>query len=248
MLSLLFVLHAELAGAACSRVLRVPFEEWPPYSFTGSQQKPQGIEVDMLDAITRQAGCTVQWVPDLPRKRRWLYLQSGDIDMLLAASDSGPAGERAAMFSKPYRHETISAFVMADSDRHTGLASLQHMLAHRVSVIGQTGGGGGFPMAEQFRAAGLLTRYEEYSHGLKLLQARRGEVLIGDRWAVEYAARAQDVRLRRLAFNVADGEVAYMLSRKTLSSADLAAINSAIERLDANGTLARIRRRWMANL
>jgi ABC-type amino acid transport substrate-binding protein len=125
--------------------------------------------------------------------------------------------------------------------------SLADMLAHRVPVVAQTGGDGGFPMADRFVAAGLVTRYEEYSRGVQLLQLHRGDVMIGDRWAVAYAANLQHVALRCLALDITHDEVAYMLSRKTLNTADLNAINQAIGRLTANGTLDRIRHRWLAS-
>ncbi|WP_284197029.1 substrate-binding periplasmic protein [Chitinimonas prasina] len=243
------LLQAVCLGAPCSKVLRVPFESWPPYSYLDAGGKPAGFEIDMLDAIARAAGCKVSWVQDLPRKRRWLYFTQGELDVLLAASDNGLASHNAvAMFTRPYRPEIIAAFVLDDRRHRPHVGSLQAMLDHRVPLVTQTGSDGGYPLAAQFLAAGLVTRYEAYRKGVQLLQLRRGEVLIGDQWAVQHAATEQGVPIRRLDIAIARGEVAYMLNRKTLTLADLNVINEAIVQLGRDGTLERIRRRWLVGL
>lgn len=245
--ALLFALliHALCHGAGCSRVLRVPFEQWPPYSFIGGGGKPTGLEVEILEAVAHEAGCQVAWQFDFPRMRRWLYFTSGEIDMLLAATNNYAPARQSAAFSRPYRPEMISAFTLGDSPPLPHTDSFRDMLDHRVSLIAQTGSDRDSPLFGEFLQAKLVTRYEEYDKALVLLAHHRGDVLIGDRWAIEYAAKAANVPLRRLKVEVLTDQVTYMLSRKSLTDADYRSIDDAIVRLGNDGTLERIRLRWL---
>ena len=79
------LLWPALAGAVCTRPLRVPFEDWRPYSFVSAGGHHTGLETEILAAVAHELGCEVEYVNGLPRNRRLPMLAAGELDLLLAA-------------------------------------------------------------------------------------------------------------------------------------------------------------------
>ncbi len=233
-----------LAAATCSQPWRVPFEDWRPYSFLDAAGRPAGLEVELLAALARELGCTVSYVPHVPRNRRLPLLAGGELDLLVAASYDGP-GADVSWFTRPYRHEEFAAFMRVGApgaavpprSLNAALEAGLRLLAHRgPSVV---------PAVDAFAARDRLTGFEDYAKGLELLRYGRGDVLLGDRLAVLYAAQAEGLALVELAEPVSRDVVTYKLSRKRFDEAAVRRINEAILRLDAQGELQRIRARWL---
>ncbi|MFG6487001.1 substrate-binding periplasmic protein [Roseateles sp. BYS78W] len=243
LLSVLLLSMPLLAAAACGRPWRVPFEDWRPYSFIDAKGHHTGLEVELLATLARELGCSVEYVQNVPRNRRLPMLATGELDLLVAASLDGPSPE-IAWFTRPYRHEEFAAFVRAGAAPVPAPQSLDdvleaglHLLAHRGPRI--------VPLVDQFAARGLLTPFEDYAKGVRLLALGRGDVLVGDHLAVLDAAAAAGVSVVELSLPVRRDVVAYKLSRKRFSEADVVRFNEAILRLDAQGQLQRIRARWL---
>ncbi|WP_165917527.1 substrate-binding periplasmic protein [Roseateles saccharophilus] len=229
-----------MAAAACTRPLRVPFEDWRPYSFVDADGHHTGLETELLAAVAKEVGCEVSYVREVPRNRRLPMLTRGELDLLVAATVVPSA---VAWYTRPYREEAYGAFVRADAPipkarsmdelLGAGLRLLTHRGPASLAIVGE------------FEARGLLTRFEDYAKGVQLLQLGRGDVLFGDSMAIAYAARAADLPLVELAIPMLHDSVSYKLSRKTLTEADLQAFDQAIQRLEARGELQRIRARWL---
>lgn len=234
-----------LAVAACARPWRVPFEDWRPYAFIDAGGLHTGLETEVLAAVARELGCTVEYIPGLPRNRRLPLLAAGELDLLVAASYDGPDAPDVSWFTRPYRNEEFSAFMRVEPARSgpvpQALAQVRdtgmRLLAHRgPSVV---------PIVDEFARRGQLTPFEDYAKGVQLLKLKRGDVLLGERLAVLFAARAAGVEVTELALPVRRDVVAYKLSRKRFDEAEVARFNEAILRLDAQGELRRIRSRWL---
>jgi polar amino acid transport system substrate-binding protein len=234
-----------LAAAACARPWRVPFDDWRPYSFIDATGRHTGLETELLAALAREMDCSVEYLPHLPRNRRLTMLAGGDLDLLVAASYDGPDTSEFSWNTRPYRDEEFGAFMRAEAARARpppqslaqALAGGLRLLAHRgPSVV---------PAVDEFAARGRLTAFEDYAKGLQLLRRDRGDVLIGDRLAVLFAARAAGVAVTELALPVRRDLVAFKLSRKRFDEAEVARFNEAILRLDVQGEMRRIRSRWL---
>jgi polar amino acid transport system substrate-binding protein len=239
-LLLLLVLLAPLTGqCACTRPLRVPFEDWRPYSFM-ADGRHTGLETELLAAVAKEAGCRIVYVREVPRNRRLPMLLGGELDLLIAAT---PRLGDAAWYTRPYRDEVLGVFMRADEAR-MGVRSLDELLGAGLRLVTHRG-----PVSvaiiNDFGARGLLTWFEEYAKGVQLMQQGRGDVLLGDSVAIAFAARAADVPLMELPIVLLRDPVTYKLSRKSMTEADLRAFNRAIQRLEANGELQRIRARWL---
>ena len=227
------------AAAACVRPLRVPFEDWRPYSFMADGHHT-GLETELLATVAREAGCRVTYVRDVPRDRRLPMLQAGQLDLLVAAT---PRPGDDAWYTRPYRDEVLGVFMRADEARMDA-RSLEELLRARLRLVTHRGPAS-VPIIHDFAARGLLTWFEAYAMGVKLMQQGQGDLLLGDSVAVAYAARAADIPLLELPIALVRDPVTYKLSRKSLTEADLDAFNQAIQRLEARGELQRIRERWL---
>lgn len=225
--------------AACARPLRVPFEDWRPYSFMADGHHT-GLETELLASVAREAGCRVTYVRDVPRDQRLPMLLAGQLDLLIAAT---PRSGDDAWYTRPYRDEVLGVFMRADEARLEA-RSLDELLRARLRLVTHRGPAS-VPIINDFAARGLLTWFEAYAMGVKLMRERRGDVLLGDSVAIAYAARAADVPLMALPIPLLRDPVTYKLSRKSLTEAHLDALNQAIQRLEARGELQRIRERWL---
>lgn len=239
-LLLALMLFAPLAGqCACKRPLRVPFEDWRPYSFMADGLHT-GMETELLAAVAKEAGCRISYVREVPRNRRLPLLLAGELDLLVAAT---PRPGDDAWYTRPYRDEVLGVFMRAEEAR-MDVRSLDELLQARLRLVTHRGPAS-VPIVNDFAARGLLTWFEDYARGVQLMQLGRGDVLLGDSVAIAFAARAADVPLMELPIVLLRDPVTYKLSRKTLSEADLRAFNRAIQRLEARGELQRIRARWL---
>lgn len=238
LLLLLLLLLPLLSHAACTRPLRVPFEDWRPYSFMADGLHT-GLETELLAAVAREAGCSVAYVREVPRNRRLPLLLAGELDLLIAATPRADA----AWYTRPYRDETLGVFMRAE-EAQLAARSLDELLRARLRLVTHRGPAT-VPIVNDFAARGLLTWFEDYAKGVQLMQLGRGDVLLGDSVAIAFAARAVDVPLVELPITLRRDPVTYKLSRKTLTEADLRAFNRAIQHLEASGELQRIRERWL---
>jgi polar amino acid transport system substrate-binding protein len=230
-----------LAQAACTRPLRVPFEDWRPYSFMADGHHT-GLETELLAAVAKEAGCRVSYVREVPRNRRLPMLLAGQLDLLIAATPRADA----AWYTRPYRDEVLGVFMRADEAR-MDVHSLEELLRANLRLVTHRGPAL-VPIINDFKARGLLTWFEEYAKGVQLMQIGRGDVLLGDSVAIAFAARAADVPLIELPIHLLRDPVTYKLSRKSLTEADLRAFNQAIQRLESRGELQRIRARWLGSV
>lgn len=243
LIALLFIVPP-LAAAPCARPWRVPLEDWRPYAFADADGRRTGLEVELLAAIARELDCSVEYVPDLPRNRRLPMLVAGELDLLVAASYDGPGTPDQVWYTRPYRDEEFSAFARAGAPLRPGLKTLEDVLAAGLRLLAHRGPSV-VPVVDRFAAAGRLTAFEDYAKGMQQLRLNRGDVLIGDRLAVMFAARAAGVAVTELTLPVRRDVVAYKLSRQRFDEADVILFNEAILRLDAQGELRRIRNRWL---
>lgn len=228
------------AWAACSKPLRMVAEEWPPYTFHFGNEVLTGLDVELARAILDEAGCTLVADPLVPIVRRMVMFERGEIDLMLAASDT-PERRRFARFTSAYRIERVGLFVLArDYERYRGLTGFDAHIALLAPTLGWYG-----KQYEQARprikAAGRLSTYSTVQQGMRMLAAQRAPMIMGDVAVLEYEARNQQLEVRQLPYVVLQAPVHMMLSRASTTAADVARINAAIARLEKNGSLKAIR-------
>ena len=98
---------SKAAAPACT--LRLGFETWEPYQYVGIGQKPEGLDIELIQAVARGMSCTLE-----TQHGNWLELvtalKEGKVDLLPGASITSSRQE-FAHFSDPYRKEQFVLFV-----------------------------------------------------------------------------------------------------------------------------------------
>ncbi len=251
-LTVLVALSWQLA-AACAATpvcqLKMAAESWPPYLSRNAGAEPTGLDWELAQAIFREAGCTLQLLPELPSVRRQREFQQGRLDLQLAASDTAER-RRYARFSIAYRHETVAIFSMEQQQhRYRHVDSLDAVARQQLPLLAPKIGWYGRAYARlqpALAASGRLSTFLNYQQGLRMLDAGRAGLIMGDTLALRDAARAQGVALAPLSFTVLRAPVHLMLNRASTTPAELDAINAAIMPLEQQGVLTQIRARYGA--
>lgn len=236
-----------LPAVACRMTMAL--EQWPPYLYRDAQGNYTGLDLELLRAIFKQARCTLLSVPELPTARRQLLFQKGGLDLMLAASDTSER-HAYARFSVSYRDETVGIFGKAGThaaQRHVG--SFAQLARGKSTLLAPKVGWYGAQYAAARPAlekAGRLNTFGSFQQGIRMLDAGRADLLLGDVLAVRHEARLQGVALHTLPFLVLRAPVHLMLNARTTSADDLARLNTAITHLEQRGVLAAIRARYDA--
>ncbi|NRR31886.1 transporter substrate-binding domain-containing protein [Oxalobacteraceae bacterium] len=230
------------AVPACT--LKMALEQWPPYVYSHPKTGPTGIDLELARAILKEAGCTLSVLPELPTARRALMFRQGELDLLLAASETK---ERRgfARFSLAYRQEMVGIF--ATSARLPKLRQINSFEAigrQKLNLLVPKVGWYGPDYARAQPALeqeGRLSTFGNFQQGLRMLDAGRADLIMGDTLAVRYEARKQGVRIAALPFVPLRAPVHLMLNALSTTQADLDAINAAIVRLEQRGVLEELR-------
>jgi polar amino acid transport system substrate-binding protein len=247
LLSMCLPLLAMQAHAACSRAIRVGWNDFPPFVQAGPDGTPVGLDADLMRTIFKRAGCTLEFVPNMPNKRQTLYMQSGEIDMQFDASE---VKERHAYawYSLPYRREIIGLFVRKGEAQHFPIHRMSELIAHDWQVLVPYHGFYGQSLEDvlpQLRERRLSYPYVGTNQGVEMLYHKRADLLVGDYYSSRYAAKQAGLpELETLPVPVNDNAVHLIFSKRTVPQSDVAAIDAAIQKLEAEGELRRIAERY----
>jgi len=232
----------------CSKPISLATGQWEPYSYYDARGNFTGIDADMVRAIFSEAGCTLVELGSMPASRNLTLFFRGDIDMMTGASVT-PERAKRAWFSLPYRDETVGLFFLADgSKQFAGLHSFTDVVAQaRLSLLAPRVGYYGSLYEKHMPAlleAKRLSQFIDFTQGMRMLAAGRGNFMLGDASAVEHAAARQGVKVQPLPFWLVESRVHLMFSRATVPQADVRRIDAAIERLQRRGVFDRIRQNY----
>ena len=247
---LLFALLFQLANVAAACTLRLAPEEWPPYFYHNDKAVLNGVDYELLQAILNQAGCALQIEKEMPPARRNVLFQQGKLDLLMAATATE---ERRgfARFSLPYRQETVGLFTVPKKiGKYRNIASFQDIVTLRASLLAPRLGyyGEDYERASpQLHAEGRRSTFSSFEQGIKMLEAGRGDLIMGDAHALRHIARQHKVQLVQLPYTPYRAPVHLMLNAASTTQAQLARINLAITQLEQSGALAAIRARYGVN-
>ncbi|MES2129548.1 MAG: transporter substrate-binding domain-containing protein [Pseudomonadota bacterium] len=211
----------------------------------GTERK--GMDLELADAIFAEAKCDLVLSDGVSRLRRDLMFSQGQVDLMLAASNT-PERQAIARFSSAYRMEVVRLFATPENlARYDGVKSFDDILRLGERLLVPSGGwyGADYAAAEaKLQAHGQLSTYKNFDQGLKMLEAGRAGLIMGDFLGVNKAAAKAGMRIAPLAYVVLRAPVHLMLSRASTSEQDLQRIDAAIARLEARGALKAIRHKY----
>ncbi|GGP17621.1 hypothetical protein GCM10010970_00650 [Silvimonas iriomotensis] len=222
-------------------------ETWPPYMYADAGGKPAGLDIELAQAIFREARCTLIITDEVPRKRRQKMYEDGTLNLLLAASDT-PEREKTSYFTLPYRREVAALMALTPkAAQYASVRSFADLRARKILLVSPNSGWYGPDYATNLpamQAASSVVFFEDFQQGIRMIKAQHGDVILGDLVALTWEARKQNIPVAPLPMPVFSDDVHMMLSRRSAIPADVEALNAAINRLEKNGTLAQIRARY----
>ncbi len=247
---LLIALLIQLASPVGACTLRLAPEEWPPYFYHNDKSVLGGVDFELLQAILSHAGCGLVLEKEMPVARRNVLFQQGKLDLLMAASATE---ERRgfARFSLPYRQETVGLFTVPEKlDKLRHIDSFQAMAAQHASLLTPRLGyyGDDYDHAlPMLNAEARRSTFSTFEQGIKMLEAGRADLIMGDATALRHVARQLNVKIVQLAYIPYRAPVHLMLNAASTTQAQLARINQAITQLEQSGVLPAIRARYGIN-
>jgi polar amino acid transport system substrate-binding protein len=222
-------------------------EQWPPYLYRQPGGEATGLDLELAQAILKEAGCALRILPELPTTRRQRVFEQGGLDLLLAASDT-PERRAFGRFSAAYRFETVGVFTRAERlARYRRVRGFEAIAEQKLALLAPRNGWYGAAYARalpRLEAGGHLSTFNTFQQGVRMLDAGRADLILGDGAALRHEAREQGVAIAPLPFVALRAPVHLMLNKASTSQAELDAINGAIGRLEQQGVLAAIRARY----
>ncbi|MES2018319.1 MAG: transporter substrate-binding domain-containing protein [Pseudomonadota bacterium] len=234
-------------AATCSKAITMGTGHWEPYAYYDAQRRFTGIDADMARAIFKEAGCVLVEMAQMPATRNMTLFEQAGIDMMSGATLT-PERLKIARFSVAYRDETVGIFMLADgAARYRTVHSFDDFLDQPLALLAPKVGWYGLLFerhAEALHSAKRLSRFGDYSQGIRMLAAGRADFMLGDAAGVEHAAARLGVKVQPLPFWMAQAPVHMMFNRATVREADVRRIDAAIARLQRRGEFERIRRTY----
>jgi polar amino acid transport system substrate-binding protein len=209
----------------------------PPWGFMSSAGKQEGLDSDMSELFARELGVGIDYV-QLTVANRIPALTSGRVDVLFATMAMLPERAKVVQFSKPYAAniitlvapKTLELKTPADMGKYTiGVArgSVQDTDVTRTAPAGTT-----------------IRRYDGDAPTIQALLSGQVQAVGGN---IFYVPRLNEARPgvfeNKLEFTKLYNGACTRLGEREIN----AFVNAFIDKIRANGELARIYPKWMSN-
>ena len=211
--------------------LKLGFEAWEPYQYVGIDQKPAGLDIELVQAVASKMNCEIT-----PQQGTWVELiaalKAGEVDMLLGASKT-VAREEYAFFSEPYRQEQFVLFVRA-----ADVAGLpQNTMTDFLSAGKKLG-----IVSEYFYGDELAQLYNDDKLKANFVEASLSELnlarlidedidgMLEDRFVAASMLRRKglDKTVSPHSISLGDNEVYVMFSKTSVADSKVSAFNAAM--------------------
>jgi polar amino acid transport system substrate-binding protein len=226
-----------VAPVACS--FRLGFEAWEPYQYVGMEQKAAGLDIELIQAIADEMKCQLEF-----RQGNWTdlisALKKGELDLLPGASKTA-ARESFAYFSDPYRNEKFVLFIRSTDTALSQYATLAELLAagKKVGIVSDYYYGetvAGFYNDDNLKAAFIESPLSELN--LKRLQDEEIDAMFEDSLVGGSMLRRKGLagQIGQHSIDLGQSDVYLMFSKNTVTEAQVAAFNQALQSIRQNGS------------
>lgn len=225
-----------VAPAVCS--FRLGFEAWEPYQYVGMEQKAAGLDIELIQAIADEMKCQLEF-----RQGNWTdlisALKKGELDLLPGASKTA-ARENFAYFSDPYRNEKFVLFIRSTDTALSQYGSLAELLAagKKVGIVSDYYYGetvAGFYNDDSLKAAFIESPLSELN--LKRLQDEEIDAMFEDSLVGGSLLRRKGLagQIGQHSIDLGQSDVYLMFGKNTVSEAQVATFNQALQTIRQNG-------------
>ena len=208
---------------------------YPPFSFVDESGKLSGFEVELSEALAKELGVKVK-LQATPWDGILAALESKRLDAVVNQVTISEERKKKYDFSKPYTVSGIQALVLKKNV--DSIKKADDLAGKKVGV----GLGTNYEqwVKQDVPKADVRTYEDDPSKFADLRNGRIDAILIDRLAALEYAQKAKDTELAGPAFSRLESGVALRKGEPEL----LAAINKAIDKLKADGTLAKLSEKY----
>ncbi|WP_348732867.1 transporter substrate-binding domain-containing protein [Rheinheimera texasensis] len=239
---------AEPAKPTVTCQLKLGFEAWEPYQYTSLDNKPAGLDIELVQAIAGQMGCEIA-----AQQGTWMdliaALKSGGVDLLLGASVT-PARQEYAYFSDPYRQEQFVLFVRSEDVAGYPQNTLADFIGSgkKVGIISEYYYGAEF--AELFKQDALKQQFVEASLGeLNLARLLDEDIdgMLEDSFVGHAMLRRKglDKQIGAHSISMGNTDVFVMFSKATVKPEQVSSFNQALAAIKADGRYNAIVQRYI---
>ncbi|MCW1246083.1 cystine ABC transporter substrate-binding protein [Pseudomonas sp. SAICEU22] len=212
---------------------------YPPFSFVDDSGKLTGFEVEFSEALAKELGVKVK-LQTTPWAGILAALESKRLDAVVNQVTISEERKKKYDFSEPYTISGIQALVLTKKADELNIKKAADLDGKKVGV----GLGTNY---EQWVKANVPTAdvrtYEDDPTKFQDLRVGRIDAILIDRLAaLEYAKKAKDTTAAGEAFSRQESGIALRKDEPEL----LAAVNKAIEKLRADGTLKKLSEKYFS--
>lgn len=236
-----------LTQPAHSKEFSVGWELWYPYQYHNDKKELTGVDIEIFKLITKKAGMNVSFV-ELPWQRHLLYIKSGTVDIAFGASYTKERAE-TAYFSIPYRKELVNLFVKKGTSKNIKLKQLSDIINSKYLI----GVENGYFYGNEYEALktipGFISRINsviDIEQNVKMLMKGHIDGFLADPMSMQSFVKKYKLEgeFEIHPLPIYQGDIFIMLSKATMSHADLVNVNNAISSLQTSGELTQIINRW----
>jgi polar amino acid transport system substrate-binding protein len=229
------------AQAECGQPITWAWNDFPPYAYRAADGSLKGLDVEIVERVLAEAGCTGEAV-ELPAKRALVELERGKVDLVAAASIT-PERQEFGYFSTSYRDERVVIFMRAEHLNRPLLTKSEDLFRLQPRLVANLGGFYGDTLAGYEQAnKGLVERNPSIEDRFRMTAMGRVDGVVEDEIAGADVAKrlGHDHELAAAPIILQEAPVYLLMSKASVTPAQVAAIDEAIERLRAAGTLEQI--------
>lgn len=230
-------------ASVCPKPLTLGWDLWEPYQYLDKEQKPTGLDIELVSAIVEEIGCALSIV-QIPWKQHIKAIENGSIDLAVGASKS-PEREMFAFFTHPYRDETIALYLRAADFKKYAPYNLEALfkLGFRLGVSRGYYYGPYYTSLEKqpfFRQ--LISEVNYYGLNQQKLLDERIDGFLDDTISTEYSLQKErlTVKIRRHPIIIHQNSIYIMLSKKVLPVELVHRLNQGLDEIKKTGQYKKI--------
>ena len=211
---------------------------YPPMEYLNDKKVPTGYSIDYIKEVAKRAGFDMKF-RDVAWDGIFAGLASGNYDILASSTTITPERQQAFDFTIPY-YGAVQAVVMPKGKKINSLADLKGLTVG--SQIGITG----VFVLQKANVGAKIKEYDDIGLAFEDLAAGRTDAVICDDPVAKYYAnkRADFAGKFNVAYLHKDPEYYGFCLRKGDTEL-LERLNKAIASMQADGTEAKLKIKWM---
>lgn len=202
---------------------------WPPYYYE-EQGQVKGIDIKIIENIFSQTDICLRFLKMPSSSRQLAELKKGTIDFIYAASFTNDR-EKYAIYSEPYRQETVRLFWKKAELIEYQNASLADLFTAQLRVATNRGahiGGYGEALTKKENQP-YISNVPTIERRMKMLTFNRVDFTLEDEVAGRYYLKSHpESSIEMHPFVVYQNEVSLLFSKKTISIHQVEKINRII--------------------